>query len=134
MKAEMVEKAVRLAKKTGLVFVATSDAAGSPHMTTAGGLLRAGSGKVRVSAWFCPQTVVNLHCSHRVSVVVWDRQRDEGIQLTGEVEEAKDRPAPAAYDPVVASRCPVPHVEKQLLVRVSKAVQFSRGPHSDVEE
>ncbi len=128
-----VEQAVALAARTGHVLVATADGDGLPHVAAAAKISLAAGGRVAVEAWFCPGTVANVMVNRRVSLVVWDRHADRGCQLLGEVEHVVDL---AVLDGYAAGEEPssTPQVERQLLVRVTKALSFTLAPHSDLEE
>ena len=132
MNKEMIGRAVELAHRLGHVFVATAADDGTPHVAAAAQLEPASRGRVRVSAWFCPGTVTNLQENRRISLVVWDRERDDGYQLVGSVEEMTDVALMDGYTPHTET-APMPQVERQLLVRVEETLMFTHAPHSDLE-
>jgi hypothetical protein len=134
MNQKILHQAVVLAQKLRHVFVATTDGKGLPHMAAAGKLALTPEGRVAVAAWFCPMTVANLQKNRRVSLVIWDPKVDRGYQLLGETEKVEVIAMMNGYVPGVESRHPLPQVERQLLVRVDKIIDFKHAPHSDVEE
>lgn len=134
MKGEILKAAVKLAEKLGHVFVATSDAGGLPHVAAAGKMTLEPQGRVAVTAWFCPGTMNNLQVNHHIALVVWDANEDFGYQLLGESEKVEDLAFLNGYAPEIEDRTPIPQVERQLLVRVDKIIDFRHAPHSDVEE
>jgi len=134
MKTDSLQKAVRLAETTGCVFVATSDADGMPHLAAAGKLSYAGKKNVAVTEWFCPGTVANLDNNKYVSIVVWDKDADTGFQLLGRLEKIVDLGVLDGYAPALEKKPPLPQVQRQLLIRIEKILDFKLGPHSDVEE
>jgi len=134
MNQKTLHQAVGLAQKLQHVFVATTDGKGLPHMAAAGKLALTPEGRVAVAAWFCPTTVANLQKNRRVSLVIWDPKVDNGYQLLGETEKVEDIAMMNGYAPGVDSQPPLPQVERQLLVRVDKIIDFKHAPHSDVEE
>jgi hypothetical protein len=134
MKLEAIEKAVALGAELQHVFVATTNADGLPHLAAAGRIAPASEGRVAVEAWFCPGTVTNLEQNRRISLVVWDAVGDTGYQLVGEVEKVEEQALMDGYAPNMEDLGPYPQVERRLLVRVDKVVNFSHAPHSDVEE
>ena len=134
MNVEMLRQAGRLAAKTGVVFVATSDAEGLPHVATAGQFADEGDGLIAVSEWFCPGTVANLRDNPRVAVVIWEAGSDAGFQLLGQVAKVEDMAVLDGYDPAMESAPPPPQVRRRLLVCVDKVLRFSHAPHSDTEE
>ena len=126
---EKFRKAVALAEKLRHVFVATADANGLPHLAAAGKLTAESDKRVAVAAWFCPGTVDNLR-----QLVVWDAAADIGYQLLGEVEKVEELSVLDGYVPGEEEKPPLPQVERQLLVRLEKIIDFSHAPHSDVED
>ena len=134
MKKEKLEKVTCLAEKAGYVFIATADAAGQPHLAAAGKLGLADEDCVTVTEWFCPGTVANLHTNKCVSIVVWAKDSDSGYQLLGRLEKTEDLGVLDGYAPGLEGEPPLPQVEKQLLIRIEKILDFKLAPHSDVEE
>ena len=134
MRLEALEKAVALGSKLQHVFVATTNAAGLPHLAAAADISLASGGRVAVDSWFCPGTVRNLAQNRKISLVVFDAIGDTGYQLLGEVEDIRELAFADGDAPEVGTSEPLPQVESQLMVRVDKVVHFSHAPHSDVEE
>lgn len=134
IRAELLEKAIELAEKVGHVFIATSDVDGWPHLTAARMLKLREDGRIDVREWFCPGTMSNLQNNRHVSIVAWEASSDTGYQLLGEMEHMMDIGMIDGYTPEMKSKWPLPQVESQLMVRVSKVIDFKRAPHSDVEE
>jgi hypothetical protein len=107
--------------------------------------------RVAVAVWFCPGTVDNLRQNHKISLVVWDAAADIGYQLLGEVEKVEELSVLDGYVPGEEEKPSLPQVERQLLVRLEKIIDFSHNlcldfapiqslqnqddaPHSDVED
>ena len=134
MKEEGIQNAVALGEKLQHIFVATADAEGLPHVAAAGKISSLSGGQVAVSAWFCPGTVMNLQKNRRVALVVWDAAADIGYQILGVVEKVEEKAMMDGYSPEMEDSPPPPQVERQLFVRVDKALNFSHAPHNDVEE
>lgn len=133
MNETAMSDALALAKKNP-VFVATADASGTPHLACAGSLSGGEDGTVRVTEWFCPATVENVRRNPRISLTVWDEPADRGYQLVGEVEELEELGVLDGYAAEVETDGPVPQVQRRLVVRVDRILDFSRAPHTDVEE
>ena len=129
-----LEKAVLLAEKVGHIFVATADTVGQPHVAAAAQLANAKDGRVAVRAWFCPGTMVNVMQNRRIALVIWDARADEGFQLFGKVEHVQDLSVLNGYAPEAQKKPPLPQIERQLLIRVDKILQFTHAPHSDLEQ
>lgn len=134
MKASVLAEAERLAARAGHILVATADAKGWPHVAAAGRLKVTGDRRVLVTEWFCPGTMANLEVNPHLSLVVWDSVADAGYQLIGELQEIKDIGMLDGFVPRVEAKTPLPQVERQLMVRIDRVVEFKRAPHSDIEE
>jgi hypothetical protein len=134
MKDDKLEKVVRLAKDLGYVLIATADRRGMPHIAAAGKLEYAGGQNVAVKEWFCPGTVANLDVNKCVSIVAWRRQPDSGYQLLGTVTKILDVGVLDGYAPELERVHPIPQVEKELLIKVEKIIEFKLAPHTDLEE
>jgi len=134
MKTNTLQKAIKLAQRTGSVFVATCSAGAMPHIASAGRIELANEASVAVTEWFCPGTVANLHANSCVAIVVWDAQADNGYQLLGRLEKIEDKGILDGYAPAIESKGPMPQVQKRLVVRVERILEFKLGPHSDVED
>jgi hypothetical protein len=132
---EMVLKAaVELSEATEEIFIATADDKGQPHVGVARRLELAGEGRVAVAEWFCPGTLTNVQKRPQMSLVVWDREADAGYQLLGAVEEIKDVAMMDGYEAKADRRHPMPQVERRMVIRVERVFDFTRAPHTDMEE
>ena len=132
MTVESIRDAVRLADKLEHVFVATADNNGVPHVAVAGTITYKGETRLGVSSWFCPTTLTNLQMNHHISVVVWDRASDSGYQVIGESERIVDLAMMDGYVPAVNDKA-IPQVEREIVLRVVKVIDFTKTLHSDVE-
>lgn len=83
--------------------------------------------------WSCPGTLENLRLNSHVSVVIWDRNVDRGFQLIGETEGVSDIGIAESYSPKAGVKTS-PQADSQLLIKVTKVIDFKRSPHSDIEE
>lgn len=131
MNQEVLTRCEKLAAK-GAVVVATADSRGMPHVAAAGRLSVPQEGMVSITEWFCPGTIANVQENDQVSVVAWDQSEDEGIQLLGRLENEREIAVLDGYVP--QEEGDTPQVEKELLIRVEKALEFSEAPHSDREK
>jgi len=132
MTRELLDEVVALAHETGFICLATANAEGMPHITAAGLLKRGAQDELLIKEWFCPGTVANLQTNNGVAVAVWDLHRDVGYQLLGHVERMEDLAVTDGYAPQVESEHVLPQVEKQLVIRVEKILDFTLAPHCDV--
>jgi hypothetical protein len=133
MEGEALRRALGLAGKIRTIYVATAGSDGWPHLAAAGRIEQGPDDRIRVSAWFCAGTVLNLAGNPRISLVVWDPASDQGYQLVGEVEHMQELSMLNGYHPAEEGR-PVPQVERELLVRVRQVLRFTRAPHEDLPE
>lgn len=133
MKMEKLKKAVGLSRRVGFVCVATADRRGMPHIATAGKMELADEGYLAIKEWFCPDTTANLQTNKFVSIVVWDKDSDSGYQMLGKVEGIEELGILNGYAPGLEQQPSLPQVERRLLVKVQRIIDFKLGPHSDVE-
>ena len=134
MKNNEILKAIRNVSRTNPAFIATTDLEGVPHITCAGNLTIERENFLSVTEWFCPGTMGNLRKNPNISVVVWDKNTDTGFQFIGLLEKSSDIGVLDGYAPAVEGKHPIPQIEKQLLIRVKKIMEFSLKPHTDIEE
>jgi hypothetical protein len=134
MKTGKLNQVVAVANRTQQVFIATADVAGVPHIACAGKINVEGGDHLAVTKWFCPGTVANLQKNRNISIVVWDKLADTGLQILGRVENIQDMAILDGLSPTVEKEHPLPQVERKLLINVEKILDFKLGPHSDIEE
>ena len=90
MNRGIFDRAISMGQKLRHIFVATADGAGLPHLAAAAKVSSLEERRVAVAAWFCPGTMANLQENKRVSLVIWDSQKDLGYQLLGEIERVEE--------------------------------------------
>jgi len=54
---ELMKKIKKLLEKMGIVYVATADRKGTPHIAAAEGMTFTDEGQILFRAWFCLKTV-----------------------------------------------------------------------------
>jgi hypothetical protein len=129
-----IERAIATGREMGHVFVATAGSKGMPHLTVAGQVAATFGGEtIVVTEWFCPDTVANLRENENVSVVAWNPGTDEGYQMIGRVEETKEQAVIDGYSPDTEPAS-VPQIERKLVIRVARVLDFSQAPHTDEPE
>ena len=133
MKVEMLQAAVDLAKNLIHIFVATTDSEGMPHVAVAAKIVLASENQVAVQEWFCPGTVQNVSENPSIAIVVWDAENDKGYQLLGVTENIKELAVLDGYAQGIDDKIQLPQVERQLLIRVNRILEFTHRPHTDVE-
>jgi hypothetical protein len=134
MDVKTLKKAIALAAKTGRIFMATADAAGVPHVAAATKAAITPKGRVAVTEWFCPGTMANLKKNSHVSLVIWDEKDDVGYQLIGEAEQVEDICMLNGYDPKTEGAAAIPQVERRIIMRINKVIDFTHAPHTDREK
>ena len=134
MRHDAIKKAVELAGRTKSVLIATANRQGEPHLAAAGRLELIDKTRVAVSAWFCPMTVANLRQNLHISLVVWDSKTDTGYQLTGRSEKVEELAMLDGYAPKFDEKITIPQVERRVVVKVEKVIDFKHAPHNDLEE
>lgn len=115
-----------------VVHVATSDAAGTPHLAAAKGLSVLDDEHLGFEDWFCMQTLKNLEENRRIAVSVLDPAFQKGYQLIGVVEKEVATEMLDGYAPEAEEKLGrIPQAKHQLRIRVEKVLGLSTGPHSD---
>ncbi len=120
----------RLADAKARLLLASADSGGTPHLAAAGALRRLSAERLEVRAWFCPQTLANLHENPRCSLVIWDTAADEGYQLVGEADAPQQGAVLDGYSP---GEAPLPQVEYSVTIHVDRVLEFRHAPHTDAE-
>lgn len=134
MNPRLLTEAVELAARVGYVFVATAGASGKTHLAAARSLSITPENQLKVAEWFCPETMQNLCGNHLLSVVAWDPVSDVGFQMLGELVDLQELGMLDGYLPELEKKPPIPQIEREMIVRVDKIIDFKIAPHSDVEE
>jgi hypothetical protein len=65
---------------------------------------------------------------------VWDRKNDTGYQLIGRSEKVEELAMLDGYAPKFDEKITIPQVERRVLVRIDKIIDFKHAPHNDLEE
>lgn len=128
-----INRALEIANES-IVLVATSDEKGVPHIAAANSISKPDAGRVAVTDWFCPETVVNATVGRSIAIVVWDSVLDEGHQIIGRVAAVEELAIMNGYLPGEDEKNSLPQEERRLIIDVEKVMAFRQAPHSDVEE
>ena len=64
-------------------------------------------------------------------MVLWNPDIDVGYQVLGEVEEIQEKANLSGFMPETDEADSLPHVERELLVRVREVLLFCHAPHTD---
>jgi len=132
LERETLKKVKELVQKLGIVYLATADREGTPHIAASEGVTFTEEGKILFKAWFCLKTVENLAMNRKLSLAILNPKTQEGYQILGEIERI-DRGA--ILDGYGSGReekgAGYPQAEHQLLIRVQKLASLTSGPHSD---
>ncbi|QEM68824.1 pyridoxamine 5'-phosphate oxidase family protein [Geobacter sp. FeAm09] len=128
----MISEAMRqFIENTPLVYVASADAKGHPHVA-AGKHLTVSDGTLLVfENWFCPVTLHNIARNAHVAVVVAAPGAKNGYQLIGRVVKPHDDPRLPGEN---AGPVPLeaPPALTRFVVRVEEIMEFSTGIHFDI--
>ena len=134
MRAEKLKKIVVFGQNVGNIFMATADDRGLPHIGAASRIDLVSEKELAVSAWFCPGTMENLKKNPRISLVIWDPDKDEGYQLLGESMGVKETAMMDGFSPELEKQPSMPQIERKVFVKVETILDFSNAPHTDQEE
>lgn len=127
----MITEGIKLfAEGVGHAFVATSDAAGHPHLAAGRGVSVFAPNRLVFEAWFCPTTLKNLQENPRIAVAIADPVTGEGYQFTGRVESSEESAVLNGYLPDLEPPG-LPQVQWRLEVRVESVMAFTADAHSD---
>lgn len=133
MHPDTLGKAMALAEHLDHFLLATVAPDGQPHIAAAGELSLLAGGRIEITDWFCATTVRNLQANPRISVVVWDLGHHRGFQLLGVVEKEEDIAIMDGYVPELEAGETLPQVERLLVVRIEKILDFSQQEQGDTE-
>ncbi|NLF30907.1 MAG: pyridoxamine 5'-phosphate oxidase family protein [Planctomycetes bacterium] len=128
---DILERVIRLTRRqNSQVLLASADAEGAPHLAAAGSLELDPDDSLILGAWFCPTTVENVRPDRKVALIVWNPADDQGYQILGRVRRIEDL---AVMDGLPDERAEqaIPQVERQLVIRAERAMNFRQAPHSD---
>jgi uncharacterized protein len=134
MNPQVLQQAVSFVAKIEYVLISTASKTKEPHIAVATRMDLVDNIHVTVSAWFCPTTVINLFENPSLSLVIWDQENDTGYQLIGASEGIENMAVLGCWTPEVDKQMPVPQVERRVLVRVDRIIDFKHAPHNDIEE
>lgn len=128
-----LNQAIKMAKRLGYVFLATADAAGSPHVNIVQLTGIDDRDRMELMSWFCEDAFENLRTNPRVAVIIWDPAKDTGYQLLGKMEDMREVAELDGYAPGLEEKKHFPQIEWKILVRVKKVLNFQKAPHVDAE-
>jgi general stress protein 26 len=131
MDPEILEKVKRMVQKVKVVYVATANREGVPHIAAAEGIAFM-EDEIVFRAWFCPKTVENLRENPQLSLAVLSPKTKEGYQLFGVVERIEKGAILDGYAPGEEEEWSgYPQAEHQLYIRVKAVSQLTSRGHSD---
>ncbi len=129
---EILEKVKKLVQELGIVYLATADREGTPHIAASEGMAFTEEGKILFKAWFCLKTVENLAKNRKLSLAILNPKTQEGYQISGEIERIDRGAILDGYGSDKEDKwAGYPQAEHQLLIRVQKVASLTSGPHSD---
>jgi hypothetical protein len=124
------ERIKKLIETTPLIFIASADQAGLPHMAI-GEQVIVSSDMLIFENWFCPETLQNISDNSKVAIVAVLPETGKGYQLIGSVISTDDSAFLTGYDPSIYMPG-TPHFLTRFAVRVDKILEFTSGIHSDL--
>jgi general stress protein 26 len=98
MATGILEKVKKLVQKVKVVYVATANREGIPHIAASKGMAFI-EDQIVFRAWFCLKTVENLRENPKLSLAVLNAKTKEGYQLLGEVERIEKGAILDGYTP-----------------------------------
>lgn len=132
MEPRILKKVETLVRNVKVVYVATADKQGVPHIAVSEGLAFASRDRIVFKAWFCLKTVENLQENPKLSLAVLDPEIQEGYQLFGRMERIEKGAILNGFSPEQERRWTgYPQAEHQLSIRIKKISRLTSGPHSD---
>jgi len=132
MEPEILDRVKKLSRKVNVVYVATADCDGVPHVAAAKGMEFLAEDRVFFRAWFCLETVRNLQDNPKVALALLDPGTNEGYQLSGEMERIEKGAILDGFAPGAEEKWRgYPQAEHQLHIRIKRISSFSSGAHSD---
>lgn len=123
-----------LVRQVGHVFIATADPEGFPHIAAAERAHVISDRELSVTGWFCSQTEANLARNPRAAIVVWDPGFDHGYQVIGMREREEEIAIMDGYATGLEDEGGYPQVERELLLRVDRILEFHHAQHNDEEK
>ena len=132
MERGLLEKLKTLAEEVRVVYVATSDREGVPHIAAAEGMAFGNDDRILFRAWFCIKTVENLEKNPRLSLAIIHPGTREGYQVLGRVERIERGAMLDGYRPGEEKKwASYPQAEHQLSISIEMVSRLTSGPHSD---
>jgi len=132
MKKGMLEKVRKLVQEVAVVYVATSDKEGVPHIAAAEGMTFIREDRILFKAWFCLKTVANLGENPKLSLAILHPGTKEGYQILGEVDRIEKGAILDGFRLEEEKKWSgYPQAEHQLSIRIEKVSSLTSGPHTD---
>jgi general stress protein 26 len=132
MEKEILEKVKKLLQKVKLIYVATSNKEGIPHIAVEEGMIFLDNDRVLFRAWFCFKTLDNLRENPSISLAVLAPKARQGYQLFGEMEKIEEGAILNGFAPVKEKVWTgYPQAEHRLLIRIQRISPLASGPHAD---
>lgn len=130
---EIPKSVKKMIEKDALIFVATSDKTGTPHIAVAKGISLVGNDRVAFGSWFCYQTLKNITDNPRIALSFLKPKEEQGFQLIGKVENVFVTDMLDGYSPMDENKLQgsFPQAKHRLQITVEKILELSTGPHSD---
>ena len=82
--------------------------------------------------WFCPKTIENLQKNKKVSLIIWDAEKNAGYQLLGTAGDVLATNVSDEYDPRTEEVNYTPQTTLSLSVHVDTVMEFIHALHNDI--
>jgi hypothetical protein len=131
LKADRLERAIRLGKKLEHFFITLVGKDGFPYVNSAREIERVANNQLAIDEWICPLTVMHLSENPKMAVLIWDPKTDDGYEILGEVLMFEGQEFLNGYAPEVEENSYVPQVKRRLILRAERITAFSHALRCD---
>jgi hypothetical protein len=131
LKADTLERAIRLGKKLEHFFITLVGKDGFPYMNSARQIEWVADNQLAIEEWICPLTVMHLSENPKMAVLIWDPKADDGYEILGEVLTFEGREFLNGYAPELEENSYLPQVKRRLVLRAERITAFSHALRCD---
>lgn len=120
-------------QRANIIYVATSDKDGIPHLAAGERIVVADGEHVKLEAWFCVKTIENLMVDPAIAIAAIDPSTKDGFQLIGKVEKIDEKMVMDGYIPAMEEKwAGVSITEYTVTVIIGHVLKFTTDVHSDL--
>lgn len=125
---QLLDRALAHAGFFDQIFLATTDAAGCPHLDVAGTLEDAADPLV-LRGFFSATTMDDVRANPRLELLAWDTHEQRGLKIRGTLEQSRETALLDGYVPALDAG--TPQVEHELHIRVEEVLLVERRPRRE---